>query len=583
MKRIIIYILVFAGIPLMPSCIKDILTQESAVNLPDAYYWNTPDDALSATYGVYVATRTLFGRDYYFDGMGEFQWTRGTSLGSGTWHPQASSGSSFGFMWNNAYTVINRANYVQKNLQLMIAGETNTAMLNSLKRIDGEVRFLRALAYFRLMELWGDVPFYTGVLAGNDEAVTLTRTPISAIKDSLVKDLTYAIETLPPSLTSSELGRASQAAAYGFRGKIQLYWASWKKNGWPELQGFTQDAAEAATYYARAAEDFGKVIYDYNLRLFSEGDPGTYQNPKYWELFQVKNEYASEIIFSVQYGGPNLSQGQELQRDYGTRSTGNAQCWVQATSRLADRYQSLTTGDFANPVILNSNATLEGGARNPDTYKDRDWRMKATIMWDGQKMLRLDASGYVVGDSITFKLGSTDGNTYINYDSNPMTGYLFRKWVRQEGIAERSDGPCDFYLMRLADVYLMYCEAVNEVSGPNNDLVALVDKIRARGNLPGLAPGKYATAAAFFDAIEQERIVELAAEGHRPFDIRRWRKVETIWPAPTGQVLRNTDGTRIRDEFLNVPERDYQRFYIYQIPTGERERNPGLTQNTPWL
>jgi hypothetical protein len=129
----------------------------------------------------------------------------------------------------------------------------------------------------------------------------------------------------------------------------------------------------------------------------------------------------------------------------------------------------------------------------------------------------------------------------------------------------------------------MYCEAVNEVSGPDEELVGLVNKIRARGNLPGLAPEKYAGKDAFFDAIEQERIVELVAEGHRPFDIRRWRKVEQIWPSPTGQVLYNSSGTRIRDEFLNVPERDYRRFYIYQIPTAERERNMNLTQNEPWL
>ncbi|MDR0575297.1 MAG: RagB/SusD family nutrient uptake outer membrane protein [Tannerella sp.] len=581
MKKIVSILLI--GIFPLPSCIDNILTQESAVDLPDAYFWNTTEDALSAVYGVYNATRTLFGRDYYFDGMGEFQWTRGTSLGSGTWHPQASSASSMGFMWNNAYAVVNRANYVQKNLKVMINKENNSATLNTLRRIEGETCFLRALAYFRLIQLWGDVPFYTRVLTGNNEAVTLTRTPISAIKDSLLSDLTYAIETLPETLAGSERGRASQVAAYGFRGKIALYWASWKKNGWPELGGFTQNAGEANEYYAHAAADFEKVIKNYGLKLFSEGNPGVADHPKYGDLFQVANEYDSEILFSVQYGGPNLGQGQELQRDYGTRSTGNGQCWVQATYRLANRYQSLTTGDFLPPLILNASATLEGGARNPASYHNRDWRMKATIMWDGQRMLRIDASGYVVGDSITFMFGSTDGNTYINYDSNPMTGYLFRKWIRQEGIAERSDGPCDFYLMRLADVYLMYCEAVNEVSGPNDELVVLVNKIRARGNLPGLAPEKYADKNAFFDAIEQERIVELVAEGHRPFDIRRWRKVETIWPSPTGQVLYNSSGTRIRDEFLNTPERDYRRFYIYQIPTAERERNVDLTQNDPWL
>ncbi|MCO7112116.1 RagB/SusD family nutrient uptake outer membrane protein [Bacteroides uniformis] len=190
-----------------------------------------------------------------------------------------------------------------------------------------------------------------------------------------------------------------------------------------------------------------------------------------------------------------------------------------------------------------------------------------------------------MGDEYTWMFGErNEANGFINNDASNQTGYIFRKWIRQEAGWERTDGPQDFYLMRLADVYLMYAEAVNETSGPTSECVALLNKIRSRGNLPALTPDKYANSEAFFNAIEQERIVELATEGMRPFDIRRWRKIHDIWGEANsdGLTLYDTNGTRIRDEFKNAPELNFQKNYIYQIPENERNRNPNLTQNTPW-
>jgi hypothetical protein len=232
--------------------------------------------------------------------------------------------------------------------------------------------------------------------------------------------------------------------------------------------------------------------------------------------------------------------------------------------------------------VLSRNTTQVNSATNPRSYVGRDYRMRATMLWDEQKMLRLSTDGLNVLDSIPFRFGSRDGVTYINYDGAP-SGYIFRKWVRQTGGIGRSDGPQDMYLMRLPDVWLMYAEAVNELSGPTPETFTLLDRIRRRGNLPPLNRAKFASRDEFFKAIEQERIIELVGEGHRFFDIRRWKKVEEIWPMPGGQVLFDTQGTRVRDEFVNAPDRNYQRFYIFQIPTGEIEVNPKIVQNEPWL
>src|SRR5690606_41388306 len=95
--------------------------------------------------------------------------------------------------------------------------------------------------------------------------------------------------------------------------------------------------------------------------------------------------------------------------------------------------------------------------------------------------------------------------------------------------------------MRLADVYLMYAEATNEVNGPQADAVELVNKVRRRGNLPPLTSSKIADRQAFFEAIEQERIVELFGEGQRTFDLRRLRKLDEGFGQPYG------DGKRFYD------------------------------------
>ncbi len=569
------YLFIVLGLSVLTAaCTEDLLDQVPTTQLSSDLFWKTTDDAVFAVNGVYEANRTTFDRDYYFDGAGEFVHTRGTSNNQGTFSPSAlGSTGNFGFLWSDCYRTINRANYVLGNIGTLKATLKAPTDLALMDRLVGEVRFMRALNYFRLIDLWGDVPYFTKKLDGNAEAYSLTRTPRAAVKDSILADLSYAASVLPEVYTGDNLGRASKVAAWAFSGKVNLYWACWMKND--------GNGAEAQKHYTAAATEFKKII-DKNIPLFRNGDPGPAENPNYWHLFQYFNEYDPEVLFSVQFGGPLLSQGEELMRDFGTRNTGNAQCWVAPTFRLANRYQLVTTGDFAPPLVLSRTTTLLNSATNPKSYVGRDYRMRATMLWDEQKMLRLSTDGLNVQDSIPFRFGSRDGVTYINYDGAPA-GYIFRKWVRQSGGIGRSDGPQDIYLMRLPDVWLMYAEAVNELTGPSPETIVLLNRIRRRGNLPALTPAKTASKAEFFKAIEQERIVELVGEGHRFFDIRRWKKAEEIWPMPTGQVLFDSQGTRVRDEFVNADIRAYQRYYIFQIPTSEIEVNPKITQNIPWL
>ena len=119
---------------------------------------------------------------------------------------------------------------------------------------------------------------------------------------------------------------------------------------------------------------------------------------------------------------------------------------------------------------------------------------------------------------------------------------------------------------------------------PQPYAIELVNRVRHRGNLPVLASSKTSTPEAFFEAIKQERIVELLGEGQRAFDTRRWREIETVWCEPGGRGVKmyDTYGAQVAEFYVNQNNLAYERCYIFQIPESERNRNPNLTQNKPY-
>jgi len=414
-------------------------------------------------------------------------------------------------------------------------------------------------------------------------------------------DFTYAFEKLPEA--TSKVGRAAKPAALAFRGKLQLYWACWNKFGWPELDGFTPDAAAADAAYKAAAEDFKKVINDYGLTLFRNGEPGNIDElgkaailPNYYYLFTPVANGDKEMIMTFNHGVTGTNQGEELMRDFAGRTIEFSQAWVTPRFEIADRYQSIITGDFADPLIpmnpnTNPNArTTANSAVNPQSYANRDYRMKSTILWDYEMIMGIFQQKETGWSPWIYRVNNTpvtiDGVTYISYNTDGSnSGYVFRKFVRNTAGHDRSNGNYAWPVMRLADVYLMYAEASNEAYGPQADAIALVNKVRHRGNLPPLADDKISSKANFFDAIEQERIVELIGEGHRNFDLRRWRAIERVWgpPGGSGKQLYDTYGIPNDRYYQNANELTYQQAYIYKIPGDEIDRNPNMTQNTPWL
>jgi len=602
---------------LQTACRKGLLDQDPTSEIQIVQYWKTEADATYALMGAYASIRPCFDRDYYFDGQGEYVRDRsgtnsatnnnlrlGDAYYNGNYNPSG-YGSSFDKMFRYLYGGVNRANYVIDNVSTMLQTAAPSSVTN-LETIIGEARMLRALCYFRLISMWGDVPFLSQTVSSDVEEANIeigdvSRMPIGQVKDSILSDLTYAYNKLP--VKPSALGRTAKPAALALRGKVQLYWGSWKKNGWPELEGFTQNTSEALAAFTAAAADFKKVANDFGLTLYKGGDPGEIDTlgkadklPNYYYLFTPKANGDPENLLVFTHGGTGSSQGEELMRDFAGRSHEGSQCWVGPRFEIADRYQLLTTGDFA-PKLIGLNPTTVADARtrlnsavNPASYANRDYRCKSTIEWDYETsvgMVSLQSTGMCPFIYKTWGANVTiDGVNYITYNTDGSnSGFVFRKFVRNYAGQGRSDGDFAWPVIRLADVYLMYAEASNEVSGPQADAIDLVNRVRRRGNLPPLSAAKTTSAATFFDAIEQERIVELIGEGQRPFDLRRWRAIESRWVGPgngAGVWRYDTWGAQAQRYFQNTSFREYQQNYIFRIPPSERDRNPNLTQNVPW-
>lgn len=614
-RLIILVFLVIAHV----AC-DDALYLPPTTEMGSTEFWETEEDATYALMGAYSHVRGLFNRDYYFDGHAEFvrvrdgsgnlsttetNIARGAAYKYGLYFPDPawSFGSKFDRYYKFLYGGVHRTNYVIENVTKMLESVETESSRKNLESIIGEARMLRGMVYFRLISLWGDVPYIDRIINDNSEVQFIARTPIEVIKDSILADFSYAFDKLPAKAT--KVGRGSKPAALAFRGKMNLYWASWNKNGWPELDTFSPSQEKANQAYAAAAADFKSVIDDYGLKLFRNGEPGEWGElgkadilPNYFYLFipSTGNDNAEgEMIFVFNHGGTGTGQGDALVRDFAGRNIENSQCWVTPYYSLADRYQSTITGDFAEPLVpMNPNApgarTSPNSAVNPQSYLNRDYRMKASIMWDYemiQGLLSLQPNGWVPfiyktwGSPVTI-----NGETFTSYNTDGTnSGFVFRKFVRNYPGAARDDGDYNWPVMRLADVFLMYAEADNELNGPQAYAVDLLNKIRHRGNLPALSGSKFANKEAFFEAIEQERIVELVAEGHRSFDLRRWRAVERVWGPPGSDEvwMIDTHGGKQQSWFKNLTELHYQQTYIFKIPQSERDKNPNLTQNKPWL
>lgn len=454
------------------------------------------------------------------------------------------------------YSAIRAANYFLKEAQDLDFYELRftqdyESQMKRFNRYQYEVRLLRAYYYFLLVRAYGDVPFTTEVLT-EAEANSISRTPADQIFDFIIKEcevvapelpITYwGLEDAAGGSTNPESGRVTRGMALALKARTLLYKAS-------KLFNESGDV----TLWKEAAKASQEVIDYCDINGISLG--------KYTDLWGADNYKASEVIFARRIGDTSSPEWNNFPIGMENAQSGNC-----PTQTLVDAYEM-----------------VDGSTPTPGTYDGRDPRFRMTIAVNGDKW----------PDTNPFPLETyTGGRNALPISYATPTSYYLKKYLDKTIDISASSGTGgkrhSWITFRLGEFYLNYAEAVFRYFGSadmNDEEFTMsareaVNVVRNRSDvkMPGFPTGL--SDSDFWTRYKRERMVELAFEGHRFWDIRRWKE-GGITSVDRLEITKNANNsfTYKRVEKQLVWE---DKMYFFPIPDSEIRKNTNLTQNTGW-
>ena len=543
-------------------------------------FYKTDEHAHQGLMGIYGMLRLneAYGYQFCFDHLGDIAY--GYNYYMMYLATYTDRDGTIQAHWQTYYDGIHRANTFIRSVR----GMNGIISEEQINVYVAEAKFLRAVFYFTLTDLFGGVPYYDESTNVNEEFMNLKRprSSLEEVRAHILEDLDEAIKYLPVNHAASEYGRATKGAAYALRGKVHLYDKEWQS----------------------AINDFEEIVYN------KSDNYGYALDDDYARVFKLYNGAKSpETVFSIQNkSGVGTEYGMQIQALMGCRSAYGS-CWNNTvpSTQLVDMYEfkdgrpfdwdevfpgyNTMTPDERKDLLsveMDGSGTVVG-IREADTakilsaYTCRDPRLMATVIVPYSHYM--GNIGRTTNVDLIFALdhnlsGNANGGTLQN--NAGWVYYLYRKFVTEGdqggAISNRLHTPFAFPLIRFADVLLMLSEAYNE-AGQLDKAVTEFNKVRARVDMPGLNSGPAWMAVSnkeqMAERIRKERAVEFAGEGLRFSDLRRWGY------EVARKALDNVDAVNIYGELIYThlfTERDM----LWPIPGVERERNEALTQNPGW-
>ena len=510
-----------------------LLDVTSPTTVSDETFWTQENDAILTLNGTYSALPDWFeiiGQDGLTDnGAVNRQFDSRYVFSDGTADPLSAYGRE---RWQRWFPGVARANILLGNIDRIPAGKIDP---NRKARYIAEAKFLRAVLYLQLVATYGPVPMPLTPLT-DAESRELTNATVPQLYDQIIKDLDEAAAVLPVSYTGNDIGRATKYAALSYKARAALY------------SGRFQVAADAA-----------KEVIDANVYAL---------HPNYGELFLYAGETSKERIFTHNYAKTTQASGQNnnIFGEYGPY-TNSASATVVPIRQLVDSYLMkdglpITTSPLYNPKAWTPEDTLS-------YTSNRDPRLAFTILypgapWDGG-----------VFDSRPRGISSKPEAIDLQNAQVSVTGFNIRKYIDVTDKTDRGNGGIDIILMRYADVLLMYAEAKFEL-GQGDDPTAIdaFNAVRQRVGMPTVT-------TLTEDLIRNERRDELAFEGLRLFDIRRWQIADQVMPvgAVCGIDYINAAAETVRACQPASARQFPARAYLWPIPQVEIDLNSNLKQN----
>lgn len=407
-------------------------------------------------------------------------------------------------------------------------------------QMKAEAYFLRAFFYFRLYARYGPVPLLKHALTIEDD-LNIPRATEQEMLDFISSDCDSAAMTLPEKYSDDNLGKPTEGAALMLKARMLLYAASPLHN--PDNN---------ASLWARAA-DAAKAVMD--LKVYSLADD-------YQSMLHTRN--SPEIIFQSTINQVWKVASNDWVRIMQPPSQGGGWANTQPLQNLVDAYEMTNGLPITDPA-----SGYDPGA----PYQDRDPRFYATVIYNGCKWANSTIYTYMGSgiDGLNYKAGSTQtgyymGGKMLDENSSLITSY--------------KPGSHFWVFMRYGETLLDYAEAENEAAGPDQHVYDAINTIRMRPSvhMPPLPEGL--SQSEMRQRIHQERRVEMALEGNRFWDIRRWKIGTQVMKAAYGmRIHKESDGTFQYEKFL-VEDRIYQEaFDLFPIPQSEMQKDKALVQN----
>ena len=579
MKKIIIYLATMLLAAMTFTGCYDLETYPGD-KVNEGTFYKTGDHAHQGLMGIYGMLRLneAYGYQFCFDHLGDIAY--GYNYYMMFLATYTDRDGTIQAHWQTFYDGIHRVNTFIRSVKGMRGIITD----EQINEYVAEAKFLRAMFYFSLTDLFGGVPYYDESTNVNEEFMNLKqpRSSLEEVRAHILEDLDEAIKYLPVEHAASEYGRATKGAAYALRGKVHLYDKEWQS----------------------AINDCEEIVYN------KSNNYGYALDDDYARVFKLYNGAKSpETVFSIQNkSGVGTEYGMQIQALMGCRGAYGS-CWNNTvpSTQLVDMYEFKDGRPFNwDEIFPGYNAMtpeqrkellsveMDGsgtivGLREADTakilsaYTCRDPRLMATVIVPYSHYM--GNIGRTTNVDLIFALdhnlaGNANGGTIQN--NAGWVSYLYRKFVTEGdqggAISNRLHTPFAFPLIRFADVLLMLSEAYNE-AGQLDKAVTEFNKVRARVGMPGLNSGPawmvVSNKEQMAERIRKERAVEFAGEGLRFSDLRRWGY------EIAHKTLNNVDAVNIYGEPIYThlfTERDM----LWPIPGVERERNKELTQNPGW-
>ena len=483
----------------------------------------------------------------------------------GSWN--AKNNPDGGSWWNNfrGIYLVNHFLANSDNLDLEmyrlnpddIGHEQYQNRLDNIKRWKYEVRFLRAYFYFELIKRYGGVPVITRPVEIGD---SFPRNTLDSCVNFIVKECDDIAWGLPVKYTEQEnLGRATRGAVLALKSRVLLYAASdlfnspekWA-SGYANKDLISVKPIDRKERWKRAA-DAAKNVIDLT-------DAGYALSNNYQGVFRSYTD--AEIILARRDGASNDFEKANYPVGYDLGNSGNT-----PSLNLLDDYEMLdgTAFDWNN----------KNHAANP--YRGRDPRLAFTIL---SNMTKFN------GRPVECWTGGRDGK---GVPRATKTGKYLLKYIDPElNLLEGRTSVHTWVLIRLAEVYLNYIEALNEYQPAHSDIKIYYNKIRQREGIkmPELPDGLDQDAVR--QKIRHERRIELAFEDHRLWDARRWmiaadnEKGKGVLNIPLrGLEILNRGGVPSYTP-IEIEKRNFEpKMYLYPIPQGDLDI-AGWSQNPLW-